>query len=519
MTPSSALDPENVVHTDTSKMGDSGELQKPHVCIVGAGIAGLRCAAVLLEKAVQVTMLEARNRIGGRICQSDGLGYSVDLGPQWIHTSGSNPLLHIAAETNTVVHTWNGKSQIYDENGQLVDSAKADQFSDLVWELVGEAIKYSEENGDQIPETQSLSDFFVTRAAELFPDRPEDQSLLLNMSQMWGAYVGHPPDKQSLRFAWMEKCCVGDEVIVTSTYGAILEKIAEVPILSADIQFNKLVVGIETQDDARDKNSQVFVRTDDGCKQSFDEVILTTPLGWLKRNKSAFSPALPPQLSRAIDNISVGYLEKVYITFPSAFWLDSSADSTEDSFPGYTNFLSPRHSPETNPSHWPQEAYNLAAFAVPHKHPTLLFYLYGDCSQSLVALSSPSPSNHQTHHPILHPSSAGTSHPLYPFFLPYIALLPHYSPTSPACVPSRILNTTWQLDALAGNGSYVNFQVPVKDAAGDVRCMREGMGATRKVWLAGEHTSPFEECGTATGAFLAGEEVGERILKMLGLGR
>lgn len=130
-------------------------------------------------------------------------------GPQWIHTSGHNPLLHIAAETDTVLHTWNGKSQIYDENGQLVESAKADRFSDLVWEIVDEAMKYSEEKGDQIPETQSLSDFFVTRAAEIFPDRPEDQNLLLNMSQMWGAYVGHPPNKQSLRFAWMESCCVG----------------------------------------------------------------------------------------------------------------------------------------------------------------------------------------------------------------------------------------------------------------------------------------------------------------------
>ena len=63
----------------------------------------------------------------------------------------------------------------------------------------------------------------------------------------------------------------------------------------------------------------------------------------------------------------------------------------------------------------------------------------------------------------------------------------------------------------------MNFQVPIADAAGDVRCMREGMGARRKIWLAGEHTSPFEECGTATGAYLAGEEVAKRILEINGL--
>lgn len=83
--------------------------------------------------------------------------------------------------------------------------------------------------------------------------------------------------------------------------------------MSADIHFNKVVIGIETLEDARDQNSRVLLRTDDGCVQSFDEVILTTPLGWLKRNKSAFSPILPPRLSQAIDNVSVGHLEKVRI--------------------------------------------------------------------------------------------------------------------------------------------------------------------------------------------------------------
>ncbi len=39
----------------------------PHICIVGAGIAGLRCAEVLIKKGLKVTILEARNRIGGRV--------------------------------------------------------------------------------------------------------------------------------------------------------------------------------------------------------------------------------------------------------------------------------------------------------------------------------------------------------------------------------------------------------------------------------------------------------------------
>jgi monoamine oxidase len=41
---------------------------KPHICVVGAGISGLRCAEVLLLRGFQVTILEARDRIGGRVC-------------------------------------------------------------------------------------------------------------------------------------------------------------------------------------------------------------------------------------------------------------------------------------------------------------------------------------------------------------------------------------------------------------------------------------------------------------------
>lgn len=39
----------------------------PHVAIVGAGIAGLRCADVLIHNGARVTIFEARNRVGGRV--------------------------------------------------------------------------------------------------------------------------------------------------------------------------------------------------------------------------------------------------------------------------------------------------------------------------------------------------------------------------------------------------------------------------------------------------------------------
>lgn len=202
-----------------------------------------------------MTILEARDRIGGRICQSDSLGYPVDLGPQWIHTSGENPLLRLAEDTHTPLHRWNGKTMIYDEQGQLVESGRADRLSSAVWDIVEDALRHSEESGHDIPETLSLHDQVARRAADVFPDCRDDQRLLVQMAQMWGAYIGDPPSKQSLRFAWLEKCCVGEEVILTGTFEAILKQVAKAPLASANVQFNTRVVGVEAAEDARERLS------------------------------------------------------------------------------------------------------------------------------------------------------------------------------------------------------------------------------------------------------------------------
>ena len=54
--------------------------EKPHIAVIGAGLAGLRCAEVLIDGGARVTILEARDRIGGRVSPnpriSESEGYS-----------------------------------------------------------------------------------------------------------------------------------------------------------------------------------------------------------------------------------------------------------------------------------------------------------------------------------------------------------------------------------------------------------------------------------------------------------
>lgn len=49
-----------------------------NVCIVGAGLAGLRCAEILIDEGVRVTIIEARERIGGRASLTFGASVSRD---------------------------------------------------------------------------------------------------------------------------------------------------------------------------------------------------------------------------------------------------------------------------------------------------------------------------------------------------------------------------------------------------------------------------------------------------------
>ncbi len=62
-------------------------MNQPKLCIIGAGLSGLY-SAVLLQDQYEVTIIEARERTGGRIMTLDG----HDLGPSWIWPHQKNIL-------------------------------------------------------------------------------------------------------------------------------------------------------------------------------------------------------------------------------------------------------------------------------------------------------------------------------------------------------------------------------------------------------------------------------------------
>ena len=151
----------------------------------------------------------------------------------------------------------------------------------------------------------------------------KERELVLGMSQMWGAYVGDPVDRQSLKFFFLEDCINGgkqkgsvfgflrltlaDDCFIPTNYQKIIAQISATPLRKAHILCNTIMVSVET---CTDGPCTVALGTSDGKKQYYDDIVITNPLGWLKQHKDSIRP-LHPRILSAIDAISFGRLEKV----------------------------------------------------------------------------------------------------------------------------------------------------------------------------------------------------------------
>ncbi len=77
-----------------------GEVLKRSVIVIGAGMAGLSAARVLHDRGFKVQVIEARDRLGGRVFTDWALGSAVDLGAAFIHGTYGNPLTELARDKN-----------------------------------------------------------------------------------------------------------------------------------------------------------------------------------------------------------------------------------------------------------------------------------------------------------------------------------------------------------------------------------------------------------------------------------
>ncbi|KAI1438419.1 FAD/NAD(P)-binding domain-containing protein [Xylaria sp. CBS 124048] len=480
--------------------------RQPRIGIVGAGVSGLRCADILLQNGFEVTLLEGRNRLGGRVYQVPLTSTQlVDVGPNWIHGTNNNPIMDIAQKTNTAAGSWTAKMSVVDETGAMLPPADAQFYSGMMWDIVETALAHSNKDCNTISPDESLFDFFDKeldrRIPDTLPDGDKKRKMMRQVAESWGTYVGSHVFGQSLKYFWLEECIDGENLFCSGTYAKILAAISKPAVERASIKYQTVINKVITTDDESCDTLKVYTESEEILE--FDEVVFTAPLGWLKQHPDVFNPAPPARFTRAIRDIGYGCLEKVYISFPKAFWRSSRP---EDDMQGIVQLLAPNYASDSNPNRWHQEIVELASFTPADSHPTLLFYTYGDQSKFITSEVAKLPSKEKK------------DAFLYEWFKPYYSRLPRYDETSPDCQPAACYSTNWLGDDLAGNGSYSNFQVGLENGDVHIETMREGL-PDRGLWLAGEHTAPFVAIGTATGAYWSGESVGKRIVQAYGGGQ
>jgi monoamine oxidase len=86
--------------------------------VVGAGLSGLVAARRLVDAGLNVLVLEARDRVGGRLLTGSVGGATVDLGGQWV-TAGQDRVIALAAELGieTADHARTGRAIIDEDIG------------------------------------------------------------------------------------------------------------------------------------------------------------------------------------------------------------------------------------------------------------------------------------------------------------------------------------------------------------------------------------------------------------------
>ncbi len=274
------------------------------VLVVGAGIAGLYLASLLVERGLTPVVLEARDRIGGRI-HSVRIGDDLfEYGAEMVHGLSSSvwPLARKAGLTTVLgpnLHSYCAEGRFH---GHDSDFAKE---IDNVFEKLGLLYK----------EPLSLYD-----ALERIAPHPHTAAmrLITRMLISLEGVSGEHPDEllsvQGLEWKGSEDSFLPENHLIVEGYQSLCTS------LQRDLNARGVAVLLNNEvKQIAYSNNACQVSTIAATYHS-RTAILTMPLGVLKAGAVRFSPELPKSHVNAIAHIGMSSHAKLFLRFAKVCW-------------------------------------------------------------------------------------------------------------------------------------------------------------------------------------------------------
>jgi polyamine oxidase len=279
------------------------------VVVVGAGIAGLTAARMLDEAGVEVVVVEARDRIGGRLFTEDVGGHPIDLGGAWIHGTRGSPLADLADAAGVTVEKDDSKANAG------YDAVAGQNITDTQWEVMERAYSRFPRDvsdlRDRLGSTASLADGAEAWIADEGLTGASARGARFAIHDWLGTtdYAADPAD-QSLRWFWEEPGeFAGGDHLPLDGYGPMVDTMAD----GLDLRLGHWVQAVHHGDQG------IVLDTSSGTVEG-THAIVTVPLGVLRAGAITFDPPLSSDRLGALSRLDMGHLEKVVLTYDSAWF-------------------------------------------------------------------------------------------------------------------------------------------------------------------------------------------------------
>lgn len=284
------------------------------VLIVGAGVAGLAAARMLHDASYTVTVLEGRDRIGGRVWTNRTLdGLPLDLGASWIHGVEGNPLTALADAAGIErAATDYENMRVYRADGTPVSDEQITALESLFETIMETAADLAEARDTDTDLGTVIQQAIADEAGDLSDDERVLMAYLVNTT-IEHEYAGGV-DQLSAYYWDDDEAYPGEDVISVNGYDWLTTILAE----GLNVRLNTAVEAVAYGADGVQISAG-------GNQYEADYALITVPLGVLKTGVIAFDPPLPANKQQAIQNLEMGLLNKLYLRFPSVFW-DEDAD-------------------------------------------------------------------------------------------------------------------------------------------------------------------------------------------------